>query len=299
MTNTPFSPDERLFAGDDSLPGHQEMPAAADVTTLGKVATGIVEPGEAAQAETQSDMNTRIREEVIGGPDAPVPDAVFSFSGGITYDKAHNRHRTLAYSDLSEHGLVTGSRSRVIATAYIAKAVPGIPIVTNSFNRFDPDEPTMASVIAGELTKPVRGVDPSRIVREEKSFSTVTQLIEMINLTNEHNWQRVAVVGNWWHFPRMTRMYENIDTIVRYEDPAQQEAFTKAVAEFRERGVEVRFIPCENILRTADSKYGAYLDAAEATEPFQKTLAAEERGVADLEAGKYRVVLKPEKPREK
>lgn len=262
----------------------ENTPISSEITQSN---TAEITPGEKAR---------RIRELVEAGLDG-TPDVIFTFSGGIKQDnKTEIGFRTLAYSDLSEHGLVTGSRSRVIAAAEIAKALPDVPIVTNSFNRFDASEPTMASVIEKELVN--RGVGPERILREERSFSTITQLIEMVRESNEHEWTKVAVVGNEWHFPRMEAMFNNLETVVQYADPDENAKFQEDLKHFRERKTKVSFVASEDIMRATSEHYGAYLDAAEQTEGFGKSMAAEAKGLADLEAGKYRVTLQPEKSRD-
>ncbi len=263
---------------------------------------GVVVPIAGSDTQPQKpelvddDKAGRIRGIVEAGLDG-APDVIFSFSGGIKqHDSAETGFRTLAYSDLSEHGLVTGSRTRVIATAEIAEVFPHLPIVTNSFNRFDATEPTMASVVEKELVD--RGIDSERILREERSFSTITQLIEMVRESNSHEWAKLVVVGNEWHFPRMEAMFNNLETVVRYADAEEDAKFKADLQKFRDRKVMVNFVASEAVMRAANDHYGTYLDAAEQTEGFSKSIAAEVKGLADLEAGVYHVTLQPEKARD-
>lgn len=277
----------------ETAPQKPEVPTQVPIE--GQVALSGVH-AQAAETAT-ADKAARILALVENGLDG-APDAVFSFSGGIKKDdKTKTGFRTLAYSDLSEHGLVTGSRSRVIATAQIAKVLPGVPIVTNSYNRFDKTEPTMASVVENELVN--RGVDPENILREERSFSTITQLIEMVRDSNQHEWNKLAVVGNEWHFPRMEAMFNNLETIVNYADPQEDADFKSELAKFRGREVKVNFVASEAVMRIASEHLATYLDAAEQTEGFHKSMAAEAKGLADLQAGRYKVTLQPEVARDK
>lgn len=303
----PYSNTLEYLCGPDDheLPIFQETMAAFRVGTLATQELAVVPAPEEVTTELQEETeqeakNRLIRQEATGPLDRHTPDVIFLFSGGMTRDNGTNRttenlHRATNYTDLTEHGLVTGGRTRVIATAAIARVIPDIPIVTDSYNRFDPTEPTMASVMGQELIN--RGVDGNRIIHETDSFSTVTQLIEMVNMANEHGWNDIDVIGTAWHFPRVSAMFENLETIVNYEDPAKEAAFKAALATFRERGVRVGFVSSENVMRIISPHYANYLDAAEASAPFQQTLAAETQGLADLQAGKYRIVLKAEQPR--
>src|SRR6185369_14569647 len=127
--------------------------------------------------------------------DGELPDAIIALSGGIRpsiSSLSETGFKTLSYADKNETGVVVPSKTRVIATAAIAHAIPDVPIVTNSVDRTQPDWPSMASVVADELVH--RGVDRDRIILEEESFNTATQLIEMINLAVDNGWQRLSIV---------------------------------------------------------------------------------------------------------
>ena len=262
-------------SGAEGLPG----PADADVA-LQQGASDELSP-EGRLARIRSAVT-----EVFGGE---VPDVVFAHSGGMYFNERRGTHQTTSYSQLTEHGLATGGRLRVIATAAIADAIPEVGIVTNSFNRFDPEEPTMASIVEGELTH--RGVNPERIQREESSFSTITQLVEMVRLAVENKWERIAAMTNEFHFPRMIEMFERLDSII------DDDAFQQTLREFKQQGTQVGFITAESILRLVDSKYGNYIDQVARSPQYAHTVAAEAKGLEDLRAGRYRVVLTPEKPR--
>lgn len=250
------------------------------------------DPAMAPPVETLTGVeNTAaIRAAVTAGFDGEIPDVIFAHSGGMYYDENRGYHRTSSYSQLTEHGQATGGRLRVIATASIAEAIPEATIVTNSFNRFDPEEPTMASVVRGELVK--RGVKPERIEPEEQSFSTVTQMVEMVKMAVDKDWTKVVAMTNEFHFPRMTAMFDRLDTIIDDSD------FQQTLSQFKQRGIQVRFIPAERILRMVSPHFAHYIDEVSKSEPYAKTVAMEAQGLEDLLAGKYRVVLNPEKPRD-
>lgn len=260
--------------------------------------TGIAElqaqePQPATQTKNQepvlgeklASIRTVLREEFNGEN----PDALFVFSGGIRQVPGTDRYRTFGYSALSEHGIATGSRTRVIAAAKIAEAMPELLLVTNSFNRFDPHEPTMARVIRDELVR--RDVNPGRIELEESSFSTITQLMEMIKMATANSWGKVSILINEYHLPRTREMYERLDSIV------DDDEFQADFQEFRSRGGQVVFVSAETIMRLASKHYKKYLEAVEKTPAFAATLASEQQGLKDLRAGRYRVLLKPEQPR--
>lgn len=243
---------------------------------------------EVRDAEVAERIENVVKES-LGGEQ---PDAIFAFSGGTIQLKS-GRWVSTAFSHLSEHGLATGGRVRVLATAEIAKAIPGVPIVTDSYNQFlDKSEaPTMAKVMEEELVR--RGVDAERIKKEEESISTVTQLIEMVKMTVAKGWKNVAVVGNYWHLPRTAVMFKNLETIVNYEDPEEAAAFAETLKTFREMDVNVGGVSSEDILCIAHPYYAQYLSEVDQSAGLQGTIAAEGRGLDALARGTYRVTLKP------
>lgn len=241
-----------------------------------------------APNETQSSF-AEIREMVVDKFDQVEPDVLFVFSAGINKGENNEEYRSLSFSDLGEHGLVTGARTRVIAAEQIAKAIPELNIVTNSFDRFNEDTPTMASVVAQELVN--RDIDSSRITQEENSFSTITQIAEMVRQSVDNGWLNIAVVTNRYHLPRTQAIYDSLDGII------EDDEFQKNLKKFKEIGGNVRFVCAEDVLSKTHYLFDAYMHKVEQTPEFQKTLQAEERGLRDLESGNYKVVLNPEKPR--
>lgn len=247
--------------------------------------------GESGERElSQEEKFAKIRDLVTAKFSGQMPDVFFMHTGGIDKnERGPMGYRSTVYSQLSEHGIATGGRTRIIAGAEIAKAVPELKIVTNSFNRFDPEMPSMATVNKEELVR--RGIDPDRISLEENSFSTVTQLVEMVNEAVKNKWLKVVAMTNTYHLPRMSAMYEHLEEII---NDAQ---FQETLKKFRQQGVQVEFVCAEDVLRIMGGHFIPYLEAVENMPEFARTKETEAQGLADLKAGKYRVVLKPEKPR--
>lgn len=106
--------------------------------------------GRSVGLEALSDSDKLIRELITGSLEGASPDAIFPLSGGIV-QRENGNWRTLSGSDLGEHNMVTFGRARVIAGAKIAELFPKAMVVANSFNRFNAEEPTMASVSKNEL----------------------------------------------------------------------------------------------------------------------------------------------------
>ena len=251
-------------------------------------AVDTIEPAIGALTTERALKEHTIRERVLADFDGEAPDAIFPLSGSIIQRK-DGRYESVGSSDLSEHGLVTIGRARVIAGAEIAKLFPESAIVANSYNRFNPDEPTMALVVQGELRR--RGVPEEQIILEEESFSTITQYVEMVKLAVEKKWTKLTILINEYYTPRATALFEHLDTIV------QDDEFQRTLQEFKDMGAEVAFIESDEILGMMSERFTRHLDAVKQTPAYQETVAKEAQGLKDLLAGKYKFSPIPEKPR--
>ena len=248
-----------------------------------------VVPGETNTEAQDSDKLTEVKNLIIDSFDGLTPDVLFSFSGGIGRTNEDSMDRSLPFYVKGELGLVTGGRTRVIATSEIAKALPDLKIVTTSKNRFDDEIPTMASVENTELV--ARGVDENKLETEEESFSTITQLTEMVKKAVENNWTNVAIVINKYHLPRTQAMYDRLDALVDNSE------FQEALKKFKEKTGQVRFICAEDVLSTTHYLFDEYMKRVKQTEAFKETIRAEEQGLRDLESGTYKVTSQSDKPK--
>jgi len=224
--------------------------------------------------------------EVIGDKE---PDALIVLSAGIRQQTVKGeptgRWKSVAWGHAGDLGLHTGSRTRVSAGAFIAKAFPEIPVVANSYNRNNADEPTMASVVKGELIQ--RGVEEDRIVLEEESFSTITQYIEALRLATENKWKNVAVMINEYYEPRAKAIFTHLAEIV--DDPVVQ----KLVNTFADKGGRFVFVNSESVLRTVDPLYIKYFEEIYRSPQYKEMLGKEAQGLEDIKAGRYKYSLRP------
>lgn len=225
-----------------------------------------------------------IRDLVLGEFEGNNPDVIFALGAGIKQTPSGD-YRSLAYSDLGEHGTVTGGRLRVIAAAEIAEALPETKVVTSSFNQFDTDAPTMAAVDKQELVQ--RGVSEDRIDTEENSFSTITQLVELVRMSVDNQWVNVAAITNDYHKPRIATMYERLDSLI------DDDEFQGTLQEFKAIGTNIKFVGAEDVVVLMGDQLSDYIAKAKQTPEYAATLASETKGVDDLLAGKYRVKLSP------
>jgi uncharacterized SAM-binding protein YcdF (DUF218 family) len=202
------------------------------------------------------------------------PEAIFVLSGNIVRKgNPGYPYASTAYADGDAHGLL-GGKARVIAAAELARRLPRAAIVTTSRvdSRDAPVEggrPTHARVMADELAR--LGVAPGRILLEEESTSTTTELIALIRMVAAHGWRDVAVVTSAYHVARARALFAALSPSV---DPAAAPS-------------RVAFIAAEGILPLRSRHYRALIARMARTRAYERRVASERAGIAALARGAY------------
>jgi len=219
--------------------------------------------------------------------DNQLPEAIFILSGGTEWSKERGYY-TPSYDEPDFTGLASGAHFRVIAAAEAAKCFPEIKIVpTGKLITHGIAEkehfPNDAKVMADELV--AMGVKEDQIMLEEESVSTLTELLEMIKMARENGWERVAVVTNRWHLPRVRMMYEKLETIEGLCSDEEKEM----IEDFKQNGAEVKIVSAEDITDNISEEYKEQIKEIEQREAFKERLTAEQKGIEDLKSGRYKV----------
>lgn len=256
--------------------------------------------------QNRIDRALAVNELVTADFDGQAPDAIFPLAGaikplknGINYSSPNDEPAlawsNLSFEDLGDHGLVTGGKARVLAAAEVAKLFPETTIVTDSYNRFNADEPTMAAVSRQELLR--RGVPDSQMMLEEESFSTFTELVEMLKLAIDNNWTKISIITSDYHIPRTAEMMRQIESLDKIAPDEHRQEAIEAMQEFetfKANGGQISFVAAEDILVKISDRYKVYLDQVKQTPSFKATLESEARGLAHLKSGDYHAPLRAE-----
>lgn len=230
---------------------------------------------ETPKEEIYRDILTK---EFEGGE---LPQAIFVLSGGTDFHK-NQGFRSPSYSGADFTGLASGSRMRVIAADEIGKIFPDVTLVTTGKTN-EPGFPNDARVLADELVE--RGTSPEQIMLEEKSVSVLTELVQMVKMAIEKEWQRVAAITNDYHVPRVKVMYQKLETI---EGLCNEEEIA-TILEFKQEGGQVSVVSAEDILSVTSDHYKALIEKAESTDAYRARVESEEKGIQDLLNGTYKV----------
>lgn len=204
------------------------------------------------------------------------PDALIVLSAGSVAEKDPQTGRTAYRSTTYEEGDAfgtLGSIARVRAAALLAKKYPQAFLVTTG--KEGPDGMSHARIQASELE--ALSVSPERIVREESSVNTKTQIEESLRIARERGWRRVLFISNEYQTERVKTFVEHLD-----ERPA----------------CEVAYQGAESVLSEYDPVFSAEFARIRQSEPYERRLAAEARGVAAIKSGAYHsAALKDKKER--
>lgn len=226
------------------------------------------------------------------------PEAIFVFSGDIVknesmdifpaeFGEENAEYRSSAVSDLDPFGHISGGMFRVVAAAKAAEQFPKAKIVTVSRDKeASPGRPSHASVMADELTR--RRVGRERIILEENSISTATEIREMLILAAKMGWKKIAVITSGYHIPRaekifeITRVSDEKGLLKAWDDRELQESLQNL------KDTEFIFISEEQILAGAEGgTWKVVFDKLKKSNGYLKRLAIEQQGVKDLAEGTY------------
>ncbi|MDE1919360.1 MAG: YdcF family protein [Patescibacteria group bacterium] len=194
------------------------------------------------------------------------PDALIVFSGGSVAEKnpktGETSYRSTTYAESDAFGTL-GGYARVQAAALLARTYPQAFLVTTG--KEGPDDKSHANIQAAELV--ALGVPRERIVLEESSVNTKSQIEESLRIVREREWRRVLFISNEYQIGRIRAFVEHLP----------------------ERPVcDILYQSAEDVLAKDDPAFAAEFARIKESEPYHRRLAAEARGVAAIKSGSYR-----------
>lgn len=214
------------------------------------------------------------------------PDAILILSGAMNLNKVTGKYRSSAFSDKDIHSgtqMITGGKDRVIAAAEASEFLPNSKLVTTS-RPLDSDLPSYASIMAKELER--LGVPYEKIIKQEESIDTIGGLIDMIKLTKERRWTKIAILSSGYHIPRIKEIFNQLENLL---DPRNKDYETSIESlEFVRKNTKATFVPADKILQLRSSHYEKYFEKVKKTGEYKKRMDSEERGIKDIKKGTYR-----------
>lgn len=212
--------------------------------------------------------------EMFGGK----PEAIFVLSGSITHHENSGRFTSSSYKDSDAYGIL-GGKARVIAAAEIGQYFPESILVTNS-QSFESEHPSSAAVMADELKN--YGIQTERIIKQDNSVTTLTEIIEMTKLAKQNGWSHIGIITNDYHLERAQALYDHLQELTNNDATV-----TQALEYCQANNVQIKFVAAEDILPMRDPRYAGLIEQARQTDEYKKRLRSEKIGVDHILNGTY------------
>lgn len=218
------------------------------------------------------------------------PDAIYLLSGisEVIIPKSGKKiYKPGSYVNVDWNGFMHPGKARALAAATLAEYFPQATVAVNSntFNKRNPEAPTDAEVMAEFLEQ--KGVDPGRIVRQDRSTTTFTELIELVKATANYNWQHLVVVAGATQQMRAQEMLRQIETLHDPSGAWEDPEFRAALEKLRGSQPNITIVAAEDILPIRGERYAGLIAAARETEAWKAQAELERGAVEQLRAGKY------------
>jgi len=203
------------------------------------------------------------------------PDAIIILSAGTVplteapTDRVEE-YRSTTYDEGDAFGIL-GGRARMEAGAILGKKYPNALIV--STGKRGTNQPSHAAIIRHELEG--FGISRSRVLLEEESVNTLTQIQQTLNMAAKHNWKNILYVSNEYQIERM-------------------KAFIKELLTLPENLV-IEYQAAEPIIIEDRPEFAGEYEQIKAQESYVIRVASEARGVAAIKSGDYTLAPLAEK----
>lgn len=166
-----------------------------------------------------------------------------------------------------------GGRFRTVAAAYLQKGKPESFILASgrTEKRKETEGRLHASqYIKNELIK--LGIPKEKIIEDNKPLTTFQQLIELKKFLKKRKFQKVIIISNNWHIPRIQALIDCVPEL-----------------KFFRNNNNIELQSAELILLKHDcKKWKKSIDALNDEPKMKKIIASEKQGVKDLKLGKYK-----------
>ncbi|HLG90748.1 MAG TPA: ElyC/SanA/YdcF family protein [Candidatus Saccharimonadales bacterium] len=132
-----------------------------------------------------------------------------------------------------------------------------------------------------------QGVQPERVILQDKSTTTFTELIELVKYMAQYDWQHVVVVAGETQKGRAQLMLEQLATLQDKDAAWKEPEFRAALERVGEPKLKVTIVSSEDILPIRDGRYARLIAAAKSSETWKKRELMDHQAVADLRSGRY------------
>lgn len=199
-------------------------------------------------------------------------NAVVILGGGLAKDK-NNQWRSTKYGDKKASPEAYGDYLRVMAASYLYHHNPVWVIASGGHGRLQgvPKTITLAGVIKQELIK--LGVKSEDIISEDQSGNTYEQLRFLGAIAKERKFEKVGVISNVYHLPRVKAMVENFKEL--------RKAFRK---------INLSYVSAEKVaLKYQPGRWSKIISSAYKSKNIKQIIKSEQQGAKQIKQGTYKL----------
>jgi uncharacterized SAM-binding protein YcdF (DUF218 family) len=205
-------------------------------------------------------------------------DAIVVLGGGIR--QKDGLFLPTEYEDTDEFGML-GGRIRIDAALVLFERGTSDTIVFSTGvteknkAKLGPSIPTEAAIYARYFKDRLKDrpelLAKARIVLEEQSCSTRTNIEEVLKIIGQNNWREVAIVSSRWHLPRTQALCEMLlQDLPKAERP------------------NLTFLSADDtLLELGKDEFAAEVTKAYQSEGCKQRLVHEQNGLNAIKAGSY------------
>jgi hypothetical protein len=236
---------------------------------------------ENESAESESELKIEKYKEMLSDAKAIF---ILSMSERETnVDGIDKKYRPDSYSDLDNKGFMGGGHANVIAAAELGHYFPDVKLIATSAP--EKSEKSLAVIYAEELKK--LGIPEEQIKLEEKSTNTLTEIIEMVKIAKNNNWESIAVLTNENQIERASEMFNHLLELANRLNLVDGE-FSNAWEYFgKGEKLQVKFLSAEEILPMRDERYKKIIEAMRNSAAYKNRVEAEKIGAQQIREGTY------------
>jgi hypothetical protein len=210
------------------------------------------------------------------------PDIIYPLSRSAQKVGTVGRAHSGSYKDLDPHGSQSGAYARSVASAELQSFFPEAIVVAPT--NIKSQRENFALVTAAELIR--LGVPSEKVQTQEVSYSTYTELVEMMKIVLSGNVRHVAIVANDYQIERAKAMLEHIGEL---RDPnGYWKDVQGIIQDFKKLpDMKVSFVFSEDVLTLKSPRHARLVEKVRKMELYQKTMDRELEGARQIRAGEY------------
>ena len=165
-----------------------------------------------------------------------------------------------------------GGRLRVLAAYYLYQQDPNYSVIASGGKGWeikDKDLPPLSEIIEKELIE--LGVSADKIIKEENSSKTFSQLMELKKVIAENKFDSVMILSSLYHLPRIEAMVKT--------DQYLKEMFDNN---------NLELVAAEDILMQHDPQFWQpVIEEAYQSEEMEEIMKQEGQGIRQIKEGTY------------